>query len=221
MVCKYCVFATQHACRTKQLLNTLIFWHLSYTFSQRISAVQWVHHIMLFRAVPSPAQVWSVQLGVLLEDLPLHSDFVNCVLFSPSAPHILSAADNGIIKVSYSGYFWWGVATYLLSFHLCIFRLFFRSSGERRSRRRSTWACRSTTEGSQRTSPGRGWSTNLPYSATTPRRRNWRWDTYSGAHGKSRNLAHTMGPFSLCACTPAIKCTFSTPPFTGCTTDSI
>ena len=120
MVCKYCVFATQHACRTKQLLNTLIFWHLSYTFSQRISAVQWVHSIVLFRAVPSPAQVWSVQLGVLLEDLPLHSDFVNCVLFSPSAPHILSAADNGIIKVSYSGYFWWGVATYLLSFHLCI-----------------------------------------------------------------------------------------------------
>ena len=61
-------------------------------------------------AVPSPVQVWSVQLGVLLEDLPLHSDFVNCVLFSPSAPHILSAADNGLIKVSYSGYFSWGVS---------------------------------------------------------------------------------------------------------------
>ena len=167
--------------------NSSIFWHLSYTFSQRISAVQYVHHIVLFRAVPSPAQVWSVQLGVLLEDLPLHSDFVNCVLFSPSAPHILSAADNGIIKVSYSV-----GCGHLLSFHLYICRLFFRSFGERRRRRRSTWACHSTTGGSQHTSPGRGWSTNLPYSATTPRRRNWRWDTYSGTRGKSRNLAQRV-----------------------------
>ena len=55
------------------------------------------------------------------------------------------------------------------------FLLFFRSSGERRSWRRNTWHCRSTIGGSRRTSAGRGWSMNLPYSATTPRRRNWRW----------------------------------------------
>ena len=72
---------------------------------------------MLFRAVSPPVQVWSVQLGVILEDLPLHSDFVNCVLFSPSAPHILSAADNGLIKVSYSGYFLWCVIFAFFSQH--------------------------------------------------------------------------------------------------------
>ena len=44
-------------------------------------------------------QVWSVPLGTMLQELPLHWDFVNCVLFSPSGQHILSAADNGIIKV--------------------------------------------------------------------------------------------------------------------------
>ena len=27
------------------------------------------------------------------------SDHVNCVLYSPTQPHVLSAADNGIIKV--------------------------------------------------------------------------------------------------------------------------
>ena len=37
--------------------------------------------------------------GTQLEEYLLHSDHVNCVLYSPTQPHILSAADNGIIKV--------------------------------------------------------------------------------------------------------------------------
>lgn len=37
--------------------------------------------------------------GVLLNDLALHGDWVTCVLYSPSGRHILSAGDNGIIKV--------------------------------------------------------------------------------------------------------------------------
>lgn len=44
-------------------------------------------------------QVWSVSSGTQLEEYLLHSDHVNCVLYSPTQPHILSAADNGIIKV--------------------------------------------------------------------------------------------------------------------------
>ena len=50
-----------------------------------------------------PYQVWSVAQGSLLQDLPLHWDFVNCVLYSPSGQHILSAADNGLIKVHICG----------------------------------------------------------------------------------------------------------------------
>ena len=45
-------------------------------------------------------QVWSVLDGTQLEEYFLHSDHVNCVLYSPTQPHILSAADNGIVKVS-------------------------------------------------------------------------------------------------------------------------
>ena len=45
-------------------------------------------------------QVWSVSDGTQLEEYLLHSDHVNCVLYSPTQPHILSAADNGIVKVS-------------------------------------------------------------------------------------------------------------------------
>ncbi|CAI8008597.1 Uncharacterized WD repeat-containing protein alr2800 [Geodia barretti] len=42
--------------------------------------------------------VWSVSDGTQLEEYLLHSDHVNCVLYSPTQPHILSAADNGIVK---------------------------------------------------------------------------------------------------------------------------
>ena len=45
-------------------------------------------------------QVWSVLDGTQLDEYIFHSDHVNCVLYSPTQPHILSAADNGIIKVS-------------------------------------------------------------------------------------------------------------------------
>ena len=47
-------------------------------------------------------QIWSLTTkpgGRLLNDLALHVDWVNCVLYSPSGHHILSAGDNGIIKV--------------------------------------------------------------------------------------------------------------------------
>ncbi|CAI8008599.1 Uncharacterized WD repeat-containing protein alr3466 [Geodia barretti] len=43
--------------------------------------------------------VWSVSDGTQLEEYLLHSDHVNCVLYSPTQPHILSAADNGIVKL--------------------------------------------------------------------------------------------------------------------------
>ena len=48
---------------------------------------------------PLISQVWSVSDGTQLEEYLLHSDHVNCVLYSPTQPHILSAADNGIVKV--------------------------------------------------------------------------------------------------------------------------
>ena len=47
-------------------------------------------------------QIWTLTTkpgGRLLNDLALHVDWVNCVLYSPSGHHILSAGDNGIIKV--------------------------------------------------------------------------------------------------------------------------
>ena len=47
-------------------------------------------------------QIWSLMdkpRGVLLNDLSLHGDWVTCVLYSPSGLHILSASDNGVIKV--------------------------------------------------------------------------------------------------------------------------
>ena len=47
-------------------------------------------------------QIWSLTkkpCGVLLNDLTLYGDWVNCVLYSPSGRHILSASDNGLIKV--------------------------------------------------------------------------------------------------------------------------
>lgn len=54
-------------------------------------------HIDLFSI-----QIWSLTTrpgGRLLNDLALHVDWVNCVLYSPSGRHILSAGDNGLIKV--------------------------------------------------------------------------------------------------------------------------
>lgn len=44
-------------------------------------------------------KVWSLPVGNLLQDFPLHWNFVNCVLYSPLNQIILSAADNGLIKV--------------------------------------------------------------------------------------------------------------------------
>ncbi len=44
-------------------------------------------------------KVWSLPRGQLLQNYPAHTDFVYCVLYSPRSKFILSAADNGIIKV--------------------------------------------------------------------------------------------------------------------------
>ena len=48
-------------------------------------------------------QIWSLTnkpRGKLLNDLALYGDYVNCVLYSPpNGEHILSASDNGLIKV--------------------------------------------------------------------------------------------------------------------------
>ncbi len=44
-------------------------------------------------------KVWSLPQGRLLQDYPAHTDFVSCVLYSPRSKFILSAADNGLIKV--------------------------------------------------------------------------------------------------------------------------
>ena len=49
--------------------------------------------------VEGSVKVWSLPHGILLQDLPLHWDFVNCVLYSPVSQYILSASDNGLIKV--------------------------------------------------------------------------------------------------------------------------
>ncbi len=44
-------------------------------------------------------KVWSLPRGQLLQDYPAHTDFVYCVQYSPRSKFMLSAADNGIIKV--------------------------------------------------------------------------------------------------------------------------
>ncbi len=44
-------------------------------------------------------KMWSLPDGKLLCDYPAHSDYVNCVLYSSTMKSILSAADNGVIKV--------------------------------------------------------------------------------------------------------------------------
>ncbi len=44
-------------------------------------------------------KMWSLPEGRLLRVYPAHSDYVNCVLYSPTMKSILSAADNGVIKV--------------------------------------------------------------------------------------------------------------------------
>ncbi|XP_064383959.1 apoptotic protease-activating factor 1-like isoform X2 [Halichondria panicea] len=44
-------------------------------------------------------KMWSLPEGRLLRVYPAHSDYVNCVLYSPTMKSILSAADNGVIKI--------------------------------------------------------------------------------------------------------------------------
>jgi WD40 repeat protein len=74
----------------------------TYTTTCTCSAPSGIYYTVYGASFYLSIQIWSLTTkpgGRLLNDLALHVDWVNCVLYSPSGRHILSAGDNGIIKV--------------------------------------------------------------------------------------------------------------------------